>query len=1005
MFPEVGTTLTLSELQALAAQQQVAMETQQQALVARETRLRYLQQQEARQHQLCSEEARLQRMRERVTQQELKLKRLRALKGQVEHHRAHNSHLNSELEVVRSLFNQKEKELALAVCRVDSLIQQLHDLREVKAKEVITQGDKDKGHSKALTLELEKLRKELEERRQVNVDHTSHLVERQQLLQHRKDQVGEVDARIKEIQDRLKKRRPHPPPPPPPPPPPAPHTPPGSAERGKEVWGLRGGVVGRNVAAVEPYIQHPPKVKVAEKGGGGWKGDTQPSSATPGRSEVNNSGKDSDQRGGGREAVEEYKIPPIVSSHFDANRLRAGSVGRGLGADNKRGGEGASSELPATHTPVLSQSPATHTPVVTTTVPSVQTVWPPSPTTLNSFGTARALTTWSSPSASKEGGAEPSPPPPHHAPHHPHINICEEERQAGSGQSSPASSEGSGPLVKQGSGAFTHHTPTTHTTGQPTTPTSPPAVVPASQDAHRPGGQPRAQHSGRQAPKPPPRMPQTVLHSKSPVTQLSSSSTPFTSSSAPHPSAPMPVSTVSSSQTAGARSGSNSTLPGGPNPTHSADAASGNSVSSTEQEEGGKGGTTIHLNQRPAPTYRHPSKTLHTSTHTSRVGGSTSQHNHQVMQQLHSTEGSTQPGVAGSKENDRSAARGGDSTRDSGQSADRSPGEGEGGATRFGVVGTPSYPDIASDKGSFKVNTPKQVRRRHSDSDNEELAKALRRRDRGDTDHTTPDPPTPPLPSPATHSPPPSPSRQRPEEGESSQSAVSMRQRKTILKGDNKRKSWGRVSFDPLALLLDACLEGELDLVRRTATQVDDVSRPNDEGITALHNAICAGHYPIVKFLTEFGADVNSPDSDGWTPLHCAASCNNLPMVRFLVEHGACLFATTISDHETAAEKCEEDEDGYDHCSDYLYGVQEKLGIANQGTVYAVFDYSASRQDELSFSINDRLTVTRKGDPEEKEWWWALGPDHREGYVPRNLLGLCPRVLPSSYQPLQTSPC
>ena len=63
-------------------------------------------------------------------------------------------------------------------------------------------------------------------------------------------------------------------------------------------------------------------------------------------------------------------------------------------------------------------------------------------------------------------------------------------------------------------------------------------------------------------------------------------------------------------------------------------------------------------------------------------------------------------------------------------------------------------------------------------------------------------------------------------------------------------------------------------------------------------------------------------DSDGWTPLHCAASCNNLPMVRFLVEHGACIFATTFSDHETAAEKCEEDEEGFAGCSEYLYSVQ-----------------------------------------------------------------------------------
>lgn len=128
-----------------------------------------------------------------------------------------------------------------------------------------------------------------------------------------------------------------------------------------------------------------------------------------------------------------------------------------------------------------------------------------------------------------------------------------------------------------------------------------------------------------------------------------------------------------------------------------------------------------------------------------------------------------------------------------------------------------------------------------------------------------------------------------------------------------------RVSFDPLALLLDASLEGELELVKKTATQVPNPSAANDEGITALHNAICAGHLEIVKFLVEFGCDVNAQDSDGWTPLHCAASCNNVAMVRFLVEHGACIFATTLSDHETAAEKCEEDEEGFDGCSEYLY--------------------------------------------------------------------------------------
>ncbi|XP_011258627.1 putative uncharacterized protein DDB_G0271606 isoform X2 [Camponotus floridanus] len=228
-----------------------------------------------------------------------------------------------------------------------------------------------------------------------------------------------------------------------------------------------------------------------------------------------------------------------------------------------------------------------------------------------------------------------------------------------------------------------------------------------------------------------------------------------------------------------------------------------------------------------------------------------------------------------------------------------------------------------------------------------------------------------------------------------------MRRKKGNLKsssttgtGSGKVNLSRRVSFDPLALLLDASLEGELELVKKTAKEVANPSSANDEGITALHNAICAGHLEIVKFLVEFGCDVNAQDSDGWTPLHCAASCNNLSMVRFLVEHGACIFATTLSDHETAAEKCEEDEEGFDGCSEYLYSVQEKLGIMNNGQVYAVFDYEAQHADELSLKNGDSVVVLRKGDDNEREWWWSkLG--HKEGYVPRNLLGLYPRVQPA----------
>ncbi|KAJ0176141.1 hypothetical protein K1T71_008315 [Dendrolimus kikuchii] len=228
--------------------------------------------------------------------------------------------------------------------------------------------------------------------------------------------------------------------------------------------------------------------------------------------------------------------------------------------------------------------------------------------------------------------------------------------------------------------------------------------------------------------------------------------------------------------------------------------------------------------------------------------------------------------------------------------------------------------------------------------------------------------------------------------GQDSQVENVLRRKKGNLKQGGKAPLARRVSFDPLALLLDASLEGELELVKKTATQVQNASAANDEGITALHNAICAGHFEIVKFLVELGCDVNAQDSDGWTPLHCAASCNNLSMVRFLVDNGACIFATTLSDHETAAEKCEEDEEGFDGCSEYLYSVQEKLGIMNNGLVYAVFSYTAARNDELSFETGARLQVLRKGDDNEREWWWCCDDNGHEGYVPRNLLGLYPRV-------------
>lgn len=58
----------------------------------------------------------------------------------------------------------------------------------------------------------------------------------------------------------------------------------------------------------------------------------------------------------------------------------------------------------------------------------------------------------------------------------------------------------------------------------------------------------------------------------------------------------------------------------------------------------------------------------------------------------------------------------------------------------------------------------------------------------------------------------------------------------------------------------------------------------------------------------------------------------------------------------------------------------------NNGVTWAVFIYEGQNGDELSFSIGDKITILKKGDDKEKEWWWSKMD--KEGYVPRNLLGV-----------------
>ncbi|XP_037545851.1 apoptosis-stimulating of p53 protein 2 [Nematolebias whitei] len=129
--PCLESDATLSELQGLASLQQQQISTQQHLLASKEQQLHYLQLQDQRpqQRQELPEQERLRQLRENAHNQEAKLRRVRALRGQVEQKRLSNNKLVEEIEQMSSLFHQKQRELLMAAARVEELSDQLQALR------------------------------------------------------------------------------------------------------------------------------------------------------------------------------------------------------------------------------------------------------------------------------------------------------------------------------------------------------------------------------------------------------------------------------------------------------------------------------------------------------------------------------------------------------------------------------------------------------------------------------------------------------------------------------------------------------------------------------------------------------------------------------------------------------------------------------------------------------------------------------------------------------------
>ncbi|NXJ16069.1 ASPP2 protein, partial [Odontophorus gujanensis] len=1006
--------MTLAELQEMASRQQQQIEAQQQMLANKEQRLKFLKQQDQRQQQQAAEQEKLKRLKEIAENQEAKLKKVRALKGHVEQKRLSNGKLVEEIEQMNSLFQQKQRELVLAVSKVEELTRQL---------EMLKNGRIDGYHdNQSAVAELDRLYKELQLRNKLNQEQNAKLQQQRECLNKRNSEVAVMDKRVNELRERLWKKK--------------------AALQQKENVPVSSdgnlpqavGSAPSRVAAVGPYIQSSTMPRIASRPEllvkPAFSDGTQALQASDGPLKTQTlpnmrAGSSSQAKVPAGSVVPSSKPSPSADwTTLNAdNHVSQGSAltsGKGIAA-----GEGQAEGDPFLRDKEKKVRPFSM-------FDSVD----------QSAGLGTLRKNQSSEDLLREAqtankNVTKVPPPVPMKPKQ--INLpyfgqashqqLSDPKLDGNLQKLPLAVPSMGNKQKPVAQQPSHPQQMQRISVPPVGPSSSQdQILPSSKQESPPAAavRPFTPQPSKETSLPPFRKPQTVAASSiySMYTQQQTPGKNFqqavqsaltrAQTRAPHfPSVyGKPVMAGAGVQNQLPQSENiYSNLqgkPGSPEPEMETTASAHESheteriprpLSPTKllpflsnpyrnQSDADLEALRKKLSNAPRPLKKRSSITEPEGPNGPNI---------QKLLYQRTTLAAMETISAPSHPSKQTASA------VSPESPVEIPNPYASAESEKETVSSVPEPTIAEEAENIPADQSEAVLpsialdtvpEGVSDSDESMQPKME------EPSHEAPLPLEVYMEEYPPYPPPPYPSGEPESLGEDSfnmrppevtgQFSLPPGKRTNLRKAGSDRIAHGmRVKFNPLALLLDSSLEGEFDLVQRIIYEVEDPSMPNDEGITALHNAVCAGHTEIVKFLVQFGVNVNAADSDGWTPLHCAASCNNVQVCKFLVESGAAVFAMTYSDMQTAADKCEEMEEGYTQCSQFLYGVQEKMGIMNKGVIYGLWDYEAQNDDELSMKEGDCMTILRREDEDEIEWWWARLND-KEGYVPRNLLGVSP---------------
>ncbi|XP_055988476.1 apoptosis-stimulating of p53 protein 2 isoform X1 [Sorex fumeus] len=997
--------LTLSELQEMASRQQQQIEAQQQMLATKEQRLQFLKQQDQRQQQQAAEQEKLKKLKEIAEIQEVKLKKVRALKGHVEQKRLSNGKLVEEIEQMNSLFQQKQRELVLAVSKVEELTRQL---------EMLKNGRIDGHHdSQSAVAELDRLYKELQLRNKLNQEQNAKLQQQRECLNKRNSEVALMDKRVNELRDRLWKKK--------------------AALQQKENLPVSpdgnlpqpGLAAPSRVAAVGPYIQSSTMPRLASRPELLVKPVLPDGSlamqASEGQIKVQTL---PNMRSGATAQAKGSKIHPLGPDWSSPNtdlfpNQASASVSKNSGTTPDPADDG---EVPLREKEKKVRPFSMFDTVDQAAAPSAFGTLRKNQSSEDILRDAQAANK----NVAKVPPPVPSKPKQINLPYFGQTNQSAADMKA-DGSLQPLSAA----VVSIGSKP--------KPAGQPQRVLLSPGVPPAGPDqALSPNAKqesppaaavrPFTPQPTKDAPLAPFRKPQTVATSSiySMYTQQQAPGKNFqqavqsaltkTQPRGPHFSSvygkPVVAAAQNSSQYPENVYSTNQSKPGSPEP----DTETSSSLQESQENERiprplsptkllpflsnpyrNQSDADLEALRKKLSNAPRPLKKRSSITEPEGPNGPNIQkllYQRTTLAAMETISVPSHPSkptpVTVSPESPleiQNPYLHVEPEKEVVSPAPEPMSPQEAGSVGTEHSGLPSPAPGLEYVPEGAADSIPNFQNRVEES-NVEAPSLLE----GYLEEYPPYPP-PPYPSGDPEGPGEDPGNMCPPEV-TGQAPLPPGKRTNLRKIGSERIAHGmRVKFNPLALLLDSSLEGEFDLVQRIIYEVDDPSLPNDEGITALHNAVCAGHTEIVKFLVQFGVNVNAADSDGWTPLHCAASCNNVQVCKFLVESGAAVFAMTCSDMQTAADKCEEMEEGYTQCSQFLYGVQEKMGIMNRGVIYALWDYEPQHDDELPLKEGDCMTIVRREDEDEIEWWWARLND-QEGYVPRNLLGLYPRIKP-----------